>query len=71
MPRTHTEWKRALYPLALAAVRRGDLPARPGDEEHVARIVSDYAAVDMVLAGRTLLLPMDEVDAVDRLECAA
>lgn len=61
----HATLRAALYPAALAAVRRGgDLRCLPHHEEKNARILASYAAADLVLRGRTLLLPSDDVAAV-------
>jgi hypothetical protein len=57
----HAEWKRALYPVAMAAIGRGEIECLPHHKWRVAEITASFAATDMVLEGRTLLLPMDEV----------
>lgn len=63
METNHPRLATALYPAALAAVRRGEFPCGPNGAESAARIVANYAAADLVLTGRTLLLPMAEVAA--------
>jgi hypothetical protein len=60
-PDSHAEWHRALYPVALAAIERGEIECLPHHKWRVAEITASNAATDMVLEGRTLLLPMDEV----------
>lgn len=65
----HKAWRQALYAVALRAIERGDFSdlnnRTEADQRHNAGIVANYAATDMVLKGRTLLLPMDEVRAAD------
>lgn len=53
----------ALLPVALRAIECGELnPAWTRDAEAYARITANYAATDLILTGRTLLLPMAEVE---------
>lgn len=61
-PLTHADWRRILYPVALAAIERGEHRVHQ-TPEHTAGIIANYAATDMALTGRTLMLPMDEVEA--------
>lgn len=63
---TRSQMLNALMPAANRAVVRGEFPSAhndtPAGREANARIIANYATTDMLLAGRTLLLPMDEVN---------
>lgn len=66
MDTDRTSLRAALFPAALRAVERGEFPAAHNQHgrEHVARIVANYATTDLLLTGRTLLLPAPEVEEV-------
>lgn len=64
----HAVYKAALLPAAIRAIERGEwdreLGTRRGDsvkEYEIAELVAHFAATDLVLAGRTTMLPMSEV----------
>lgn len=66
----HSAWKRALFPLAKAALERKDygniaLIESETHLESLAWTVANYAATDIVMRKRTPLLDMDAVRAVD------
>lgn len=63
----HSSWKCALLPVALRAVESGEfshvnvIQRTEMDRQEIARTIANYAATDMVMVGKTPLLPMDEV----------
>ncbi len=68
----HKAWKLALYPVAMKALERGDFDdvrlyreASDWQRQDAAWCFANYAATDLVLHGKTVLLPMDECRAVD------
>jgi len=63
---THRWWKTQFLPLARAAVKaRQDAGENVSFPESAAEIMASYAATDLMLVGRTLLLPTPEVLAED------
>lgn len=66
MNATHAHYKRALFPLAKAALERRDygniaLIESEAHLESLAWTVANYAATDLVLRRRTVLLDMEDV----------
>ena len=59
---THRWWKTQFLPLARDEVKaRQDAGEYASFPESAAEIMASYAATDMMLVGRTLLLPMPDV----------